>query len=97
MVSAPASSSLRFSKPAPREASIDCQLERKLSAAGAEDKEEFREGAPTHAAPWALAATSVGTRFRPGSGFPPLAISIPAPMLMTGVGADAVPKEAGTG
>jgi hypothetical protein len=80
-----------------REASIDCQLERKLSAPGAEDEKEFAEGAPAHPAPWDLAAMFAGTRLWPCSGCPPVTISIPAATLMAGVKADAVPKEAGAG
>jgi hypothetical protein len=48
--SAPAPSVLPLSRPVPREASIDCQLERKLAVPSTEDEEELAAVAWAHSA-----------------------------------------------
>jgi hypothetical protein len=77
-----ASSSLSPFATSPTVASIDCQLERKLTVPGTEEKEGFAATAPVHLALCALPGVLAPAWLWPGSARPPGTISILAATVM---------------
>jgi hypothetical protein len=73
----------------PRDASIDCQLERKLIGIGSEDNARFMPDAPTGPFPW-LPPVAIPRHWL---GLPPAPFSIAEAMLMTRITAGVMPKE----
>jgi hypothetical protein len=81
-----------LSRPALSEAIIDCQLERKLDAAGTDAVVALKPNAPPHSALCALPVALAAGRLWPGSECPPAPISMLAATVMKKNNADDVPK-----